>query len=159
MKKLLSILICVVLCFAFSGCKNEKKQTLINAMSGAEDISVIDSFQITHEYGDPTVITDKKDYKFLEKYTYSHKYPADKVHEVFVFPGNRVGNASIDGETVNIYIAKEGNIVLQKNAVTGVGFEVFTANEKISVTDEKLKKLLIKYGVEQKTIDNIDAYN
>lgn len=161
MKKL-AILICVLLLLSASACKSsdskqsddapksnaENSVTLIRALRGTDNISVIKSLSILHEYSaNETEITDSSDWAFLEKYTYSHIYPTEELHEVFTFPKTNI--IQIDDFAEQLYLMKDGSIVKREmcgdSGVEDVPYEVYKAEEKYMLNEEKLIALLKKY--------------
>ena len=169
MKKIFLFALCGVLMICLSACgtstsqqtdvsseitQNENERTLIRALTANDTVDAIKSFEITHEYSPtPTEITDKNDLKFLEKYTYSHVYPSDKLHELFLFPDNYFITIKANGSESKLYLMKDGNIVKQQmcgdSGVTDVPYEVYTADSQYMLNQENLIDLLKKY----------DAYN
>ncbi len=129
------------------------KSLLLVRIFGTNDANLIDNFVITHGYGDKsTAITDKNDLKFLEKYAYSHKYPSDKLHELFVFPQNQLVQLN-SGNIINhsMYLMEDGSLVLQSRKtdngnVVETLFDVYTADSKYMLDKSALIELLKKYG-------------
>ncbi len=156
-------LVCLTACSSFpsqqsnisSKISQTKNQiTLIRTLTATDTVDAIQSFEITHEYSPtPTEITDKNDLKFLEKYTYSHIYPSDKLHELFLFPDNYFITIKVSVSESKLYLMKDGSIVKQSmcgdSAVTDIPYEVFTADNQYMLNQKKLIELLKKY----------DAYN
>lgn len=169
MKKIFLFALCITLLICLSACNSSPSQQnnnsfeitqaaneipLIRTLTATDTVDAIKSFEIIHEYNPtPTEITDKNDLKFLEKYTYSHIYPSDKLHELFLFPNNYRIIIKLNASENTLYLMKDGSIVKQQmcgdSGVTDVPFEVYTADNQYMLTHEKLIELLKKY----------DAYN
>lgn len=169
MKKLFSIILCVTMLVCLAACKtpsaptnnsseinqNEYELTLIRALTATDDVSSIQSFEIIHEYSsDGTIISDSTDLKFLEKYTYSHIYPSDKLHELLLFPNTYIINITINDTVNKVYLLKDGSIVKSQmcgdSEVTDIDFDVYTADSQYMLTQERLIELLKKYDGYQK---------
>lgn len=153
MKRLFALLICIVLIFSLTACNSgETKLTLVRALTGTDDLKSITKFEIIHNYGDSvTEITDYSDLEFLKKYGYSHIYPSDKYHELFLFPKNCLIKFKLsDADDRTMYLMPDGSLGLIKTEVKdGVEVflcEVYTAEEKYMLNTERLKTLLQKYG-------------
>ena len=155
MKKLFAFTICLAILFCFTACdsaENDSSNSLVRALTGTDDLTSITKFEIIHGYGDSvTEITDISDLKFLKQYTYSHPYPSEKLHELFLFPNNLIINYKLDGsDERSMYLMEDGSIVKTvmygDSEVEETSFEVYTANEKYMLNTERLKSLLIKYG-------------
>lgn len=162
MKKFLMCIICLLSILSISSCStidlqpndfssalsSEKGVTLIGALRGTDNISSIKSLSIVHEYGaDKTEITDSNDWTFLEKYTYSHIYPSEELSVLFSFPGTNI--IQIDDVGEQLYLMKDGSIVKREmcgdSKVEDVPYEVYKAEEKYILNEEKLIALLEKY--------------
>ena len=127
MKKFITFIICMLLLLSASACttsdskpsdnsskaNTENSISLIRALRGTDNISVIKSLSIVHEYGtDKTEITDSNDWTFIEKYTYSHIYPSEELSILFTFPGTNI--IQIDDVGEQLYLMKDGSIVKQE---------------------------------------------
>lgn len=166
MKKLFLIAFCVILLFCLSACsssslqqnnnssqltQSENVQTLIAALTATDSVDKIQNFEIIHEFdGVGTIISDNNDLKFLEKYTYSHIYPSDKLHGLLLFPNNYIINLKVNGYTNNLYLMKDGSIAMRQmcgdSGVTDVPFEVYKADNQYMLNQERLIELLKKYN-------------
>lgn len=130
--------------------ESDNIRPLMRTLTATDTVDHIQSFEIVHEYSpNATVITDKNDLKFLEKYTYSHIYPSDKLHELFLFPDNCFITIEISGFKSKLYLMKDGSIAIQQmcgdNGVTDIPFEVYTADDQYMLNRERLIELLKKY--------------
>lgn len=162
MKKFITLIICILLLLSASACKTsvskpsdnsskpntENSISLIRALRGTDNIFIIKSLSIVHEYGaDKTEITDSNDWTFLGKYTYSHIYPSEELSVLFTFPGTNI--IQIDNSGEQLYLMKDGSIVKQEmcgdSEVTNRTYEVYQAEEKYMLNEEKLITLLKKY--------------
>lgn len=166
MKKIFSIIIGVILLFCLSACKstpspqsnnlsesnqNEYEPSLIRALSATDDVTAIQSFEITHKYSaKTTIISDNNDLKFLKEYTYSHIYPTDELHELFIFPENAIINLKINDYTSTLYLIKDGSIVMRQmngdSGVTDVPYKVYKADDQYMLDEQRLIELLKKYN-------------
>ena len=128
----------------------QNEQTLIMALIGDDNTDAIDKIEIlSGEYDVPVQISDKNDFAFLTQYYYSHLYPSEKFHELFLFPENSIMNVWINGAQSVMYLTQDGSIVIQEmcgdNGVEERNYEVYTAEDKYVLTEEKLSDLLKKY--------------
>ena len=165
MKRIFLFVLCIILLICLSACSSSSSQqnsnlseitqnsnegTLIRALTATDTADTIQSFEITHEYNtNPTLITNKDDLKFLEKYTYSHIYPSDKLHELFLFPNNYFITIEVNGFKNKLYLMKDGSIAIKQmcgdSSITDVPYEVYTADDQYMLNQESLIKLLKKY--------------
>ena len=155
MKKFITYIICMLLLLSASACttsdskpsdnssksNTENSISLIRALRGTDNISVIKSLSIVHEYGtDKTEITDSNDWTFLEKYTYIHIYPSEELSVLFTFPGTSI--IQIDDVGEQLYLMKDGSIVKQEmcgdSGVDNRTYEVYRAEGKYMLNEEKL---------------------
>ncbi len=138
---------------------------LLPRLIGSSDVALIDNFKITHGYSAiATSITDKSDFKFLEKYTYSHLYPSDQLHKLFLFPENAI--IELNSGNINVwqlYLMKDGSIAVMRqvvnNGVTETKYDVYTADKEYSLDEDALIKLLKKYdGYNEALAESYKAY-
>ena len=154
-------------CFILCSCKNsepnqnnnsvksnnqEYKLTLIRSLTATENVSEIENFAINYKNSPGTVfITDKNDLEFLLNYTYSGRFPTDRLHELYVYPPYCVFTATVNGYENTLYLLKDGCIAKKKMCGdSGVPesertYEIYTADNEYILTEERLIELLEKY--------------
>ena len=167
MKKVFVLVMVLGLCFGLCSCKkaeptqsnnlvesniDEYKTTLIRNLTATENVGEIESFAINYKNSIGTVsIADKKDLEFLLNYTYGGRFPTDRLHELYVYPPYCLLTATVNGFETSMYLLKDGSIV--KKEMCGdsgvpeseVPYELYTANNDSTLTEERLIKLLKKY--------------
>ncbi len=136
---------------------NATKNSLLVKLSGSNDLGKINKFSIIENNGSIVTITDNEDLKFLKKYTYSHKYPSNQLHNLLVFPSeHKWVNVSVsNGKTFNMYLMEDGSIVLQfENS-----YDVYTAKKKYRFNEKILDGISKEYaGYEKNQGDEYKNY-
>ena len=97
----------------------------------------------------------KEDWAFLSKYTKSHTLPKEEKHKLFAYPDTHIIHFNIISDEgkevvfVKVYLFNDGSIVKRQmcgdSEVEDVPYEVYKAEEKYLLTEEKLNQLLKKY--------------
>lgn len=163
MKKVLAFLICALLILSASACGSlEVKEDNNSVNSGSEyseiliNANVLCSISIHNVHDEELArISVKEDWAFLSKYTKSHTLTKEETNKLLVYPDNHIiylNTISDEGEEVvfaKIYLLKDGSIVKRQmcgdSGVTDVPYELYKAEEKYLLTEEKLNQLLKKY--------------
>ena len=163
MKKVLAFLICALLILSASACGSlEVKEDNNSVNSGSEhseiliNANVLYSISIHNVYDEELIrIPVKEDWAFLSKYTKSHTLTKEETNKLLVYPDTHIiylNTISDDGEEVvfgKIYLLKDGGIVKRQmrgdSGVTDVPYELYKAEEKYMLNEEKLITLLKKY--------------
>ena len=131
---------------------DEYETTLIRNLTASENVGEIEKFEINYENSTGTVlVTDKQDLEFLLNYTYNGRFPTDRLHEVYVYPPYCLLTATVNGFETSMYLLKDGSIV--KKEMCGdsgvpeseVPYELYTADNDSTLTEERLIELLKKY--------------
>ena len=163
MKKVLAFLICALLILSASACGSlevKEDNNSVNSSSEYSEIlinySLLSSISIHNVYDEELArIPVKEDWAFLSKYTKSHTLPKEENHKLFAYPDTHIIHFNIisdEGEEVvfeKIYLLKDGGIVKRQmcgdSGVTDVPYELYKAEEKYMLNEEKLITLLKKY--------------
>lgn len=164
MKKILTFIICVLLVFSASACTSfdlqendvtstsntQTKITLLRALTGSDEISSIKSLSINYENNSKTLkITDIKDWEFLKEYVYSNTISFAKKEKLT--NSGKTNLIKIGLSEQEIYLLKDGTIIKQEMCGdSGVkeidrSFEIYKAEEKYMLNQQKLADLLKKY--------------
>lgn len=109
-----------------------------NSIEDAEYCKIIDDGAI------PEIFIGEDDFNLFAKYRYKSDYPSDKLHELMVFPTNKIINISIAGKEFALYLMEDGNIGVQIS--DGEGFKLYQADKKNQITPEKYEEIVKKYG-------------
>ena len=171
MKKTLIFIVCLLLVLSASACKSLDKlsndssshqnsnnsRTLIRALTGSESISAIEDLSILHEYHPKgTQITDSNDWAFFGKYVYINTVSADERGELL--DSQKTNLIKIGISEQEIYLLKDGSIIIQEmcgdSGVKGEdrSYEVYKADKRYMLDEERLIKLLKKYNGYDKNI-------
>ena len=163
MKKVLAFLICALLILSASACGSLEVKEDNNSVNSSSEYSeilinanVLCSISIHNVYDEELVrISVKEDWAFLSKYTKSHTLTKEETNKLLVYPDNHIiylNTISDEGEEEvfgKIYLLKDGGIVQRQmcgdSGVTDVPYELYKAEEKYLLTEEKLNQLLKKY--------------
>lgn len=163
MKKVLAFLICALLILSASACGSlEVKEDNNSVNSGSEyseiliNTNLLSSISIHNVYDEELIrIPVKEDWDFLSKYTKSHTLPKEENHKRFAYPDTHIIHFNIISDEgkevvfVKVYLFNDGSIVKRQmcgdSGVTDVPYEVYKAEEKYLLTEEKLNQLLKKY--------------
>ena len=109
-----------------------------NSMDDIEYCKIIDDGVV------PEIIIDEGDFDLFAKYRYKSNYPSDKLHELIVFPTNKLINISVAEKVFALYVMEDGNIGVQISEEEG--FKVYQADKKNQITSDKYDKLVKKYS-------------
>ncbi len=143
MKKTLSIIICCFILLALCSCATAntdfKEGSLLFDM-GATSFDSIDSCKIIDDGPIPEVILDKAEYEAFAKYRYKSDYPSEKLHELIVFPTNKLFNITIEGKTFALYLMENGDIGVRISEESG--YKIYEADGKYKITQEKYNELV-----------------
>lgn len=164
MKKIIYLLlVCVILVLSFSACRSSDVTEDNNSVNFGSEYSeilinsnLLSSISIHNVYDKELVkIPVKADWDFLSKYTKSHTLPKEENHKLLAYPDTHIihlNNIDEDGKEIvfaNIYLFNDGSIVKRQmcgdSKVEDVPYEVYKAEEKYLLTEEKLNQLLKKY--------------
>ena len=143
MKKTLSIIICCFLLFSFCSCNNANNDFKEGALLfdlGATSLDGIDSCKIIDDGPKPEIKLDKTEFKLLAKYRYKSEYPTDKLHELLVFPTNKLFQISVNGKMFSLYLMPNGDIGVKIS--DDEPFKVYEADGKYKITPEKYQELV-----------------
>lgn len=163
MKKVLAFLICALLILSASACGSLEVKEDNNSVNSSSEYSeilinanVLYSISIHNVYDEELArISVKEDWAFLSKYTKSHTLTKEETNKLLVYPDTHIiylNTISDDGEEVvfgKIYLLKDGGIVKRQmcgdSGVKDVPYELYKAEEKYMLNEEKLITLLKKY--------------
>lgn len=163
MKKVLAFLICALLILSASACGSLEVKEDNNSVNSSSEYSeilintnLLSSISIHNVHDEELArISVKEDWAFLSKYTKSHTLTKEETNKLLVYPDTHIiylNNISDDGEEVvfaKIYLLKDGGIVKRQmcgdSGVTDVPYELYKAEEKYMLNEEKLITLLKKY--------------
>lgn len=109
-----------------------------NSMDDIEYCKIIDDGVV------PEIIIDEGDFDLFAKYRYKGNCPSDKLHELIVFPTNKLINISVAEKVFALYVMEDGNIGVQISEEEG--FKVYQADKKNQITSDKYDKLVKKYS-------------
>lgn len=110
----------------------------VNSMEEVDYCKIIDDGDI------PEFFLSEEDLKLFAKYQYKSDYPSEKLHELIVFPTNKLINISVDDKVFALYLMEDGNIGVQISEEEG--FKLYQADKKNQITPEKYDKLVNKYS-------------
>lgn len=111
---------------------------------GANSIDDIEYCKIIDDGTIPETYIGEDDFKLFAKYRYKSNYPSDKLHELIVFPTNKLINISVAEKVFALYVMEDGNIAV-KISEEG-GFKLYHADKQNQITPDKYNKLLKKYS-------------
>lgn len=109
-----------------------------NSMHDVEYCKIIDDGDI------PEIFIGEDDFYIFAKYRYKCDYPSDKLHEILVFPTNKLLNISVDDKTFALYLRENGDICVRISEQEG--FKVYETDKNNRITAEKYDRLIKKYG-------------
>lgn len=109
-----------------------------NSMEDIEYCTIIDEDTVQD------IFINEDDFKFFAKYQYISDYPFDKLHELIVFPTNKLINICVDDNVFALYLMEDGNIGVRISEEEG--FKLYQADEKNQMTPDKYDKLVNKYS-------------
>lgn len=163
MKKVLAFLICALLILSASACGSlEVKEDNNSVNSGSEyseiliNTNLLSSISIHNVHDEELIrIPVKEDWAFLSKYTKSHTLTKEETNKLLVYPDTHIiylNTISDEGKEVvfvKVYLFNDGSIVKRQmcgdSGVTDVPYELYKAEEKYMLNEEKLITLLKKY--------------
>lgn len=150
MKKALIIIIGFLITVALCGCGNRAlssndfaEGSLLFDM-GASSTESIEQCTLIDDGAVPEILLPKEEYNLFAKYRYESDYPSDKLHELMVFPTNKLINMSVDGNNYALYLRNDGSIGAKLSEEEG--FKLYQADESNRITPEKFKRLVKKYA-------------
>ncbi len=149
MKKILLLVVCFFVSIALCSCANPidadkdfVEGSLLFDM-GADSIESIEYCKIIDDGDIPEIFVGEEDFDLFSKYRYKSDYPTDKLHELMVFPTNKLINISIDGKEFALYIMENGDIGVQ---ISEDGYKLYEADKNNQITPKKYDKLVSKYS-------------
>ena len=163
MKKILPFIMCVLLVFSASACGSLEVKEDNNSVNSSSEYSeilintnLLSSISIHNVYDEELIrIPVKEDWAFLSKYTKSHTLPKEEKHKLFAYPDTHIIHFNIISDEgkevvfVKVYLFNDGSIVKRQmcgdSGVTDVPYELYKAEEKYMLNEEKLITLLKKY--------------
>lgn len=161
MKKLLLFTICILLALSVSACKNEDLQqnnassqenarTLIRALTGSDDASNINCLSIIPNNSSEEIqISNSNDWTFLEKYVYSNTITYSEKNSMV--DSKKANLIKYGAFSEQLYLLNDGVIIKEEMCGdSGVkdeerSFEVYKAEDKYMINEQKLLDLLNKY--------------
>ena len=150
MKKLLLSITCFLLTLALCGCgshallRDDFAEGSLLFDMGAGSAESIEKCTIIDDGAVPEILLPKEEYNLFAKYRYKSDYPSDKLHELMVFPTNKLINISVGGNNYVLYLRKDGSIGAKLSEEAG--FKLYQADESNRITPEKFKSLVNKYA-------------
>ena len=111
---------------------------------GANSIDDIDYCKIIDDGAIPEIFIEQDDFDLFAKYRYKDDYPSDKLHELMVFPTNKLINISVDEKVFGLYVMEDGNIGVRISEEEG--FKVYQADKENQITSDKYYNLVKKYS-------------
>lgn len=109
-----------------------------NSMDEVEYCNIIDDGAI------PEIFIGEDDFNLFAKYRYKSDYPSDKLHELIIFPTNKLINISVNGKEFALYLMEDGNIGVRISEEEG--FKLYQADKKYQITPKKYDALVSKYS-------------
>lgn len=150
MKKALIIIIGFLITVALCGCGNRvlssddfAEGSLLFDM-GASSTESIEQCTLIDDGAVPEILLPKEEYNLFAKYRYESDYPSDKLHELMVFPTNKLINMSVDGNNYALYLRNDGSIGVKLSEKEG--FKLYQADKSNRITPEKYEKLVKEYA-------------
>ena len=171
MKKLVVLIFCLLFLLTASACGEEITQNpndsslqtgteegvnLVRSLTGYDDLSALKGLSIIHKDGTKTThITDEEDWAFLENYFLAEVVTFAQKENLITTKTNllKFGFSEAD-----IYLLNDGSIIKQEMCGdSGVPqedrrFEIYKAEEKYMLNEEKLITLLKKYNEDKTTV-------
>lgn len=149
MKKFLLVLMTVV--FGLSCCSCAEKTNFAQGDLlydlGAESLEDIEKVEFWYkeyigDYEEKIQITEIKDMEKLCQYTYYSEYPADKIHELYIFPNDYIF-VTVDGMEYQLCLGEDGSlsVVPSNSNIRGI----YKAKNGKGFTDSAWQKLIQKY--------------
>ena len=111
---------------------------------GAGSAESIEQCTLIDDGAVPEILLPKEEYNLFAKYRYESDYPSDKLHELMVFPTNKLINISVGGNNYVLYLRKDGSIGAKLSEEAG--FKLYQADVSNRITPEKYEKLIKKYA-------------
>lgn len=111
---------------------------------GAGSAESIEQCTIIDDGAVPEILLPKEEYNLFAKYRYKSDYPSDKLHELMVFPTNKLINISVGGNNYVLYLREDGSIGAKLSEEAG--FKLYQADVSNRITPEKYKMLVKKYA-------------
>ncbi len=111
---------------------------------GASSTESIEQCTLIDDGAVPEILLPKEEYNLFAKYRYESDYPPDKLHELMVFPTNKLINMSVDGNNYALYLRNDGSIGVK--LFEKEGFKLYQADESNRITPEKYEKLVKEYA-------------
>lgn len=161
MKKLLLFTICILLALSMSACQNddlqqnnassqENARTLIRALTGSDDASNINCLSIIPNNSSEEIqISNSNDWTFLEKYVYSNTITYSEKNSMVDF--KKANLIKYGAFSEQLYLLNDG-VIIKKEMCGDSGvkdeersFEVYKAEDKYMINEQKLLDLLNKY--------------
>ena len=150
MKKALIVIIGFFLIAALCGCGSHAlssddfaEGSLLFDM-GAGSAESIEQCTLIDDGAVPEILLPKEEYNLFAKYRYKSDYPSDKLHELMVFPTNKLINISVGGNNYVLYLREDGSIGAKLSEEAG--FKLYQADVSNRITPEKYEKLIKKYA-------------
>ena len=171
MKKIFAAIVCALLIFTMVACNESKtpnssensgymgeeyKVSLIRALTGTDDVSAIKSLSIVRNDTSVTEITEKEDWEFFEKYTYFDRISFAEKEKLI---SNKLALIKCGFSEGTIYLLNDGRIIKQEMCGdSGVpqeegDFEIYKAEEKYTLNEQKLIELLEKYNKKEINVE------
>lgn len=151
MKKTFLFLTAVVLLLVCSACRQTvgfAKGNLLYDL-GAKSFEDIEKVEFLYKeyksyYGEKLEITQKEDIEILYNYKYSQEYPANKLHELYIYPSNSIF-VTVNGKKYEFYLGKDASLtVVPSNSVSSA--RTYKAKDDNGFNEETWKKLIEKYS-------------
>ncbi len=111
---------------------------------GAGSAESIEQCTLIDDGAVPEILLPKEEYNLFAKYRYESDYPSDKLHELMVFPTNKLINISVGGNNYVLYLREDGSIGAKLSEEAG--FKLYQADVSNRITPEKYEKLIKKYA-------------
>ena len=109
---------------------------------GASSIENVEWCKIINDGTIPEIFIGEDDFSLFAKYRFKSDYPFDKLHELLVFPKNKLINICIDGKEFALYLMEDGNIGVR---ISEEGFKLYQADKNNQITPEKYDNLVNEY--------------
>ena len=150
MKKIALMLMIVVLIFVCCSCGEEHAFVEGNLLYdlGAKSFEDIEKVGFWYEeyqgdYENKIEITQKKDIELLLNYKYSSDYPADKLHELFIYPTNSI-YVTIKGIEYQLCLGEGGALTtVPSNNMNRT--RTYTTEKGKGFTDSVWEQIIQKY--------------
>lgn len=152
----------LILVLSFSGCKSSKvieDNSSTNSISEYSEMlintNLLSSVSIHNVYDQELVkIPVKEDWAFLGEYIKTGSLPKEENHKLTAYPDTHIIhlNISTDYEEIafeKVYLFADGSIAKEEMSgdmgVIHITYDIYKAEEKYTLTGEKLNALLEKY--------------